>query len=282
MIPAGPDLLIVGGLTIDRLADGSTIAGGSVLHAGRAVAAAGRRVATITAAGPEEEARAAVIELASLGSSRVAAVAASIRFAIHEAGDGRRLVLEAAAASLSISAAEVRALHPRSVLFAPIAGELSAAGVRVDDGVPVRVATLQGWLRHLVPGEPARPLPLGALGSDLSEALGLLDALIASHQDLAELAPDARAQLTALRAHVGRRPILVVTAGADGAWLDDPARGIRHLAVTRVLDEASTIGAGDAFAGLLAVGLGDGLGAPGATAAAMDGASAYLAARRQV
>lgn len=280
MIPAGPDLLIVGGLTIDRLADGRMLAGGSVIHAARAVVGAGRRVATITAAGPEPEARLAVAELAGLGPSRVTPVPGTVRFTIREELDARRLVLEQAGSAVQVAAADVRAIGPRAVLLAPIAGELSAAGVRAAEGVAVRVATLQGWLRRLVPGEEASPLGLAALNPVLAVALGGLDALVASQQDLASVAPDPRGQLAALRVRFGSVPVLVVTAGADGAWLDDPVRGIAHLPVQRALDEASTIGAGDAFAGLLTVGLGDGLAARRAATSAMDGAAAYLAARR--
>ena len=280
MIPARPDLLIVGGLTIDRLSDGRTLPGGSVLHAARAVAAAGRRVATITAAGQEPAARAALVELAGLGLSRVTAVPACVHFAIHEERDARRLVLENAGSAVPVTRAVVRQVNPRAVLFAPVAGELSAAEVRAADGVTVRVATLQGWLRHLSPGDEARPMGLEAIDPPLVDALSRLDGLVASEQDLAAVAPDPRGQLAGLRRRFGARPILVITAGAGGAWLDDPAGGILHLAVSRTLDEASTIGAGDAFAGLLAMWLCDGLTAERAVASAMDGAAAYLAARR--
>jgi sugar/nucleoside kinase (ribokinase family) len=280
MIPAGPDLLIVGGLTIDRLADGSTVAGGSVLHAARASAAAGRRVATITVAGPEPEARAAVRELRALGPSRVAAVAASVRFAIHDEGRGRRLMLEGAGTALAVTRSEVAAIGPCCVLLAPVAGELSAGAVRASAIAPFRVAALQGWLRHLVPGEEARPLPLAAIGDELSASLGELDALVASDEDLAAVAPGPRQQLAALRAHFGPGPMLAVTAGAGGAWLDDPSVATRHLSVPRALDEAATTGAGDAFAAMLALGLSDRRSALEATTAAVDGAVAYLAARR--
>ncbi|MGZ8563736.1 MAG: PfkB family carbohydrate kinase, partial [Candidatus Limnocylindria bacterium] len=250
-----------------------------VVHATRAAAAAGWRVATITAAGPEPEAVVAVGELATLGPSRVTPVESSIRFAIHEEGRGRQLVLESRGGGLHVSAARVKAIAPRAVLLAPIAGELSASAVRACASVPIRVAALQGWLRHLVPGDEAHPLALVALGEKLSAALGELDALVASNEDLARVAPRPREQLEGLRAHLGPRPLLVVTAGSDGAWLDDPANGIRHLPVARRLAEAPTIGAGDAFAGLLALGLAHGRDLLAATSAAMSGAVDYLASR---
>ncbi len=189
-------------------------------------------------------------------------------------------MLEAAGGDLTIAPAEVAAIAPRSVLLGPIAGEVSARTVRACATVPVRVAALQGWLRHLVPGEEALPLALGALGSEAAVALGDLDALVASDEDLAAVAPNPPGQLEALRAYFGARLLLLVTAGADGAWLDDPATGIRHLPAPHRVPATSTVGAGDAFAGLLAIGLGAGLTPIDATTEAMDGAAAYLAARR--
>jgi sugar/nucleoside kinase (ribokinase family) len=165
------------------------------------------------------------------------------------------------------------------VLVAPIAGELTAEALRGCAAVPVRVAALQGWLRHLVPGDDATPEPLAAIGGELLQALATFDALVASHEDLAAAAGEPRDQLAALRAHLGRRPLLVVTAGADGAWLDDPAGGRRHLPATRRLDLASTIGAGDAFAGFLAIGIGDGLDPLRAVSAAMAATVEFLADR---
>ncbi len=279
MIPAESDLLIAGGLAMDHLADGSTVAGGSVMHAARAAAAAGRRVATITAAGPEPEAVAAVAELAALGPIRVTPMAASIHYAIHETPTGRRLVLLAAGGDLRVTGGHVVMLAPRAVLIAPIAGELSAQAIRACARVPVRVAALQGWLRWLVPGEEARPLSLAALGSPLSTALGELDGLVASDEDLAGVGARPQEQLAALRAHLGPRPALFVTVGVDGAWLDDPATGVRHLPAAPRLDGILTVGAGDAFAALLAIGLGVGIGALPAAMAAIAGTADYLAAR---
>lgn len=280
MIPGGPDLLIVGGLTIDRLADGSTVAGGSVLHAARAAVVAGRRVATITAAGPEPEARAAVAELVSLGACLASATAASIRFEIHQQRGARRLRLEGKGGIVLALDSDLRALAPRAVLLAPVAGEVPVATVRASSPVLIRVAALQGWLRHLEPGHEAYPVPLAELGDELTAALAELDALVVSDDDLAAAAGDPRRQLAALRAAVGPRPMLALTAGADGTWLSDRGPGIRHLPVPRRLEAISTVGAGDAFAGLFTIALADALSSEEAVAAAMEGAGAYLGTRR--
>lgn len=276
---AAPDLLVVGGLAVDRLADGSLVAGGSVLHAARAAAAAGRRIATITVAGPEPEAAAAVAELAEMGPGLVWPASGSIRYAIRDSGGRRRLVLEAVGAALPVREAEVDAMRPRAVLLAPVAGELSRDAVTACRVVPVRVAALQGWLRSLVPGEVVRALPLVGLAADLPAALGDLDALVASEEDLAAVAEGPIAQLDVLRRHFGTRPLLVITVGAGGAWLDDASLGRRHLPAGRRLEGISTIGAGDAFAALLAVELGAGLERASAVAAAISSTTDLLAAR---
>jgi sugar/nucleoside kinase (ribokinase family) len=280
MIPGRPDLLIVGGLTLDRLADGSTVAGGSVLHAARAAAGAGRRVATITAAGPEPEARAAVAELISLGPCLASATAASIRFAIHHEGGARRLLLEGKGSMVRALDSQLSDLAPRAVLLAPVAGEVPVATVRASKVIPTRVAALQGWLRRLVAGDEARPMPLSELGDELTAALADLDALVVSDDDLADMAGNPRRQLASLRAAVGPRPLLALTTGADGTWLIDRGPGIRHLPVPRRLEAISTVGAGDAFAGLFAIALADALNPEEAVAAAMEGAAAYLGTRR--
>jgi sugar/nucleoside kinase (ribokinase family) len=280
MIAARPDLLIIGGLAIDRLADGSLVAGGSVLHGARAVVAAGRRIATITAAGPEPEASAAIIELSSLGRSLASRTHSSIRYTIHDGGPRRRLLLESGGAPLAVEPADLTAINPAAVLLAPIAAELTSQAVRACAMVPVRVAVLQGWLRRVVPGEEVRPLALDALGEELTMALADLDALVASEEDLAAVAPVSRRQVDELRAHFGPRPVLVITAGEEGAWFDSQATGPRLLAIGRPLAGISTLGAGDAFAALLAVGLGAGLDPLAATTAALGATARYLGARR--
>jgi len=278
MIAANSDLLIIGGLTIDRFADGSAAAGGSVLHAARATVVAGWRVATITAAGPEPEAAAAVEELAGMGPSLVRRVPGSIRYEIREAGGRRRLTLEAAAAKLLVTAADVRAFQAAAVLLAPVAGELSAESVVSARSSAVVVAALQGWLRSLEPGKVVRPLPLASLDDELATALDHLDAMVASEEDLAAVGADPIAQLVTLRRQVGDRPLIVVTTGADGAWVDDGSRGRHHLPAPRSLEGISTVGAGDAFAALLTLALGAGHDRLAAATAAVAATSELLAA----
>ena len=278
MIPAGTDLLIIGGLTVDRLDDGSTVAGGSVLHGARATVAAGRSVATITVAGQERVALAALDELAALGPSLVRSVADSIWFEIRESGGRRRLTLEAAGEELMVTTEAVGSFRPGAVLLAPVARELSVASVVAARSSPVLVGALQGWLRSLEPGKVVRPLPLAALPDDLSESFSHFDALVASEEDLSAMGADPTAQLVALRRHVADRPLLVVTTGADGAWVDDATRGRHHHPAPREVDGASTIGAGDTLAALLTLRLGGGEDPLAAAADAVSATTELLAA----
>jgi sugar/nucleoside kinase (ribokinase family) len=255
---AAPDLLVVGALSIDRFPDGSTVPGGSVLPAARAVTAPGGRVASIACAGAEREAQEALTELSDLGQCVVHRTAATTRFAIDERGARRRMVLEAAGGELRIAPHEVDHFRAAAVLLAPIAGELDASAIRAAGSVPVRVAALQGWLRILHPGAEVSPLELRALAADLVAELRQMNALVASVEDLVAegLTPDE--QLDALRGLAGPIPALIITNGPRGARLDLPDGERLDLAAPRQLSGARTVGAGDAFAALLAIQLGRG------------------------
>ena len=68
--PSEPlDLLVVGGLTIDRFADGTNAPGGAVMHIAHSAAGQGLRVGVVTTAGPEPLAADAVAELRSMAGA---------------------------------------------------------------------------------------------------------------------------------------------------------------------------------------------------------------------
>lgn len=272
------DLLVLGGLTIDRFPDGRQAAGGSVLHAARALAVAGLRGAVITVAGSEPQAFAALVELRRLGPTEVQAAPRSIRFAIDDTVAPRRLTFDGGT-RLHVSAAAVRAHPSRAVLLAPIAGELDSAAFTATAGVAVRVAALQGWLRNLAPGRAVEARTLASLDEELSTALRAVDALVASDEDLAAVAPDPGEALTAMRRWAGPRPILVVTIGEAGALLDEPRHGRLSLPASDVVHLVPTVGAGDRFAALFAAKLGRGADAVDALHDAARGVSRWLAAR---
>ncbi len=280
MIAAPADLLVIGALTVDRFADGSTVPGGSVLHIARAAAPRGIRVATITVAGPEPEAQAGLDELRQLAvAAEVAAAPATASFVHGEAVAGRRLRLEHRGGPLRIAGLQLLGRAP-TVLLAPIAGEINVGELQAVTPAPMRAAILQGWLRSLDAGTEVRPLPLGSLGSLLVEALATFDLLIASREDLAAESDAPQAQLAALRQTFGGRPALVVTDGANGVWLDAPPSGVRHLALPRRVGTTSTVGAGDILAAFLTLAVGRGDGLDHAAEAAMRTVAEVLEERR--
>jgi sugar/nucleoside kinase (ribokinase family) len=251
MTPESPspslDLLVVGGLTVDRFVDGTAVPGGSVLHAALAAHAAGRRVGVVSVVGPEPEAATGVEQLAALPWAAISRADRSIVFA-HDEADGRRdLVLVDRGHAITA----VPAVAARAVLYAPVAGEVGAALLAQRPPGAVAAAILQGWLRTLLPGVPVAPILAAAMPADVIAALRGFDLLVASREDLAADGDDPPAQLDALRGALGAGPAFVLTDGAAGAWLDLGGRW--HEPVPRAV-EGGTVGAGDMLAALLAVG----------------------------
>lgn len=274
--PPQVDLLVVGALTIDRFTDGRTAAGGSVLHSARGASGAGLRLGVVAAAGGEPEARDGLAEIERLAALHHEPVEHTVTFRHDESGPMRRLFLDVPASQL---VAPPVATSPRAVLYAPVAGELDAdLGGQVYPGA-LTAAILQGWLRTLQPGTEVQPLPVASLAAPLVERLAQLDLLIASREDLVADSADPREQLDALRAVLGSRPALVVTESIDGAWLD--AGGARrHAGVAERIDGVPVVGAGDAYAAVLAAGLGTGTSLDEAARDAAAAVSRMLAARR--
>ena len=257
MIAARPDLLVIGGLTVDRFADGSSAPGGSVLHIVRAAAARGLRIAVITSAGPEPDAQAGIRVLRRLAMAlEVAPADATATFGHRNTPHGRQLRLERRGGPVTVAGSPMLA-HTPAVLLAPVASEVSAEDLSNVASIPVRAAILQGWLRGPTEGADVRPLRLDDLGARLREALARFDLLVASREDLLAESDDPQAQLAALRRALGGRPTLVVTDGTEGAWLDTVASGTRHLPVPRRVKATSTVGAGDILAAFLVIGAGD-------------------------
>jgi sugar/nucleoside kinase (ribokinase family) len=143
------------------------------------------------------------------------------------------------------------------------------------------VLLIQGWLRRLVVGEDAHPLPLDALGIDQVRALTEADAIVVSTEDLVESPGDPFAQAAALRRHAGQRPLVLVTLGVEGYLLDDPGLD-RVLASVprRVVTGVPAVGAGDTFGAALAVHLACGAAAAAAADQATEAVIAMLESRR--
>jgi sugar/nucleoside kinase (ribokinase family) len=277
------ETLIVGGLTVDRFIDGSTAPGGSVLHSGLAAVEDGARLTLLTVAGDEPAARDGLDRLRTLGRLVHQAAASSTVYR-HEERDGARvLVLEAR--SGAIAADDVVGVpRPDVALIAPIADEIAPAAVeRLRRQLVPRwtVLLIQGWLRHLAIGEEVRPLPLAELSAETVAMIGAADAIVVSTEDLVESPDDPFAQAAALRSLVGPRPILVLTLGAEGYLLDDPAADRLVASVPkRVVTGVRAVGAGDTFGAALALGLARGATAHAAAESGCDRVIALLESRR--
>lgn len=275
-------LLIVGGLTVDHFADGTSAPGGSVLHAGRAAVDEGAQLTVLTVAGNEPEARTGLARLSETGRLVHQPAAASTTYRHDEANGRRVLVYEAATDPIDPSFADGLPA-PDVALIAPIADELSGMALttleqRLQPGRTVLL--IQGWLRRLELGAPVHPLPLDAVADALWSTFGRADAVVLSTEDLTESPEDPFAQAAVLRRRLGPDPVLVLTLGTDGYLLDDPAQDRVVAAVPRrVIEGVPTVGAGDTFGAAMAVHLGRGAAAAAAADAATERVISVLAAR---
>jgi sugar/nucleoside kinase (ribokinase family) len=251
--PAAPGLLLVGGLTIDEFADGRTAPGGSVLHAASVAPTAG----VVTVSGEEPEARAGLERLGALLLARQPAEA-TIRYG-HSETDGHR-VLTLLQAGTPLRPETLPPAPAPVVVLAPVAGELPADTMAAAiDLATTGVALLQGWLRRLELGKPVEPLAPSSLPDAVRAQLARCRALVASTEDLEAHGGDPFRQAAALRAAMGPDPVLLLTLGADGFLLDDPARARIVASVPRrVVTGVPTVGAGDVFGTALADELGRG------------------------
>jgi hypothetical protein len=278
-----PSILIVGGLTIDRFADGRTAPGGSVIHAGTAAAADGATVATVTVSGPEPEAVAGLDHLAGLGRLSATPAVATTTYAHHDEGGRRVLSLLVPGGRIEAGVASGGG-RPDVALFAPIADELApaaAAELRVSIGARVSAFLIQGWLRHLAVHHEVRPMRIDEVPADRWSAFATGDLVVVSTEDLADGADDPFGQARALRTHLGSRPVLVVTLGTDGYLLDDPAADRIVAAVPRrVVRGVPTVGAGDTFGAVMALRLARGASPREAADAGSDAVIALFESRR--
>jgi sugar/nucleoside kinase (ribokinase family) len=270
------EILVVGALTIDRFADGTVAPGGSVLHSTRALALDRQRAGVVTVAADDPVSRGALDELAGLAALHAEPAAATVTFEHVETPAGRVLTLaEPAATLISPRTAE----RPASVLYAAVAGELTPeVGGQRYDGARTG-AILQGWLRSLEPGRTVVPLPLASLAPEARGVLARCDLLIASREDLLADADDAERQLDAMRATFGGAPVLVVTVGIDGAWLDTPGGGRSAVPAPFIARDVPMVGAGDGYAAVMLAAMGRGAPPDEAAAHAARLTAEWLAAR---
>ncbi|HEY7738677.1 MAG TPA: PfkB family carbohydrate kinase [Candidatus Limnocylindria bacterium] len=265
------DLLVVGGLTIDVL-DGAQVVGGAARHSTEAAIAAGLRVALLTVAADEPVIR---DWIAGMGD-RVAwqAAATTIVFEHHGHHAARRLRLRSATDPIRLAEGD-RVPPARALLFGPVAGEVTddlVGGLRAQ----ARSAGLQGWLRRTDAEGWVERVRLSEVGDRTAAALRGLDLLLASVDELR--GEDGEEGIRRLRAWAGPGPELVVTTGADGAWVDDGHGPPRHVPAGARTDR-HTIGAGDAFAAVLVARRAAGLDLRAAASRAAAATSRFLETR---
>jgi sugar/nucleoside kinase (ribokinase family) len=116
------------------------------------------------------------------------------------------------------------------------------------------------------------------IGASLVHELAQFDLLTASLDDLGGMA-DPGAALDLLRSAFGRRPLLALTDGAAGARLDLPDGSRHHVVPQHVVSDVSMVGAGDAFAAILAAELGSGRDPLEAARSAVASTASLLASR---
>lgn len=278
------EVLIVGGLTVDRFADGSTAPGGSVLHSGRAVVAETATLTTLTVAGNEPPAREGLAQLSAFGELTTQAAPSTTTYRHAERDGVRRLILEARTEPIRPAMLERLASPITATLVGPIADEITPSlcdELRRTIRPRLTVLLVQGWLRRLVVGEDVTPIPLDELDGNQRGVIADADAIVVSTDDLVESPGNPFAQAAALRTVAGAKPMLVLTLGTNGYLLDDPSRDRLVASVPRrVVDGVPTVGAGDIFGASMAVNLARGHDAAQAAALAAERVIGMLEARR--
>lgn len=232
-----------------------------MLHATRAAARARASITVVTAAGAEPHAEDGLRELRDMATVVLEEVPHTLVFE-HDEQAGRRRLKLLGNVRLRPDVRQLQRMRPRAMLLAPVGGELDPMALgMIDEAVEVRVrvAALQGWLRRREADGRVTPTDLGDLPQAVLAGLRNCDVVIVSHEDLGrdESEPDAAAALDVRRWLPG--PGVLVTWG-DAGYVRADAGAREPMVVRRraVVEGASTVGAGDAFAAVVAIQLAKG------------------------
>lgn len=227
----GLNLLCIGNMTVDELADGSH-PGGSVYYSGAAAHALGASVQIVTSFGddfPLEDVRQQFpFDLARCGHS------STTRMRNTYTPAGRLQVLVGTGASIDLDAVPQAWLNPDITLLCPVFRELTdelASSVRGR----LTGASLQGWLRSARPGGEVTP----CYDVSFLQLLSGVDAFFFSDEDV----QGHRELINEFRKVA---PMVVETRGPDGAIL---YRGNSlHTVPGFKVAGVDPTGAGDTFA----------------------------------
>ncbi|TPW77663.1 PfkB family carbohydrate kinase [Schumannella soli] len=289
---SGPlDVLVVGsvnldtGFVLDRLPrDGETIESRDVRRSGggkganQALAAAqlGARTALLAAVGSDADTALADLVDAGVDLATLVRIPDALTgTAVLLVTPGDNAIVIAPGANALLSADHVRALDEP----AAAAPRVVALQHEVPDAVVE--AAVDRWAgRSLVVLNPSPWRPVTA------ELLARVDVLVVNQGELGELlgapgtvelADRAAVEAALATAELSSRAV-VVTLGSDGVLLRAGGETV-HLPAFEV-DAVDTVGAGDAFLGVLAAGLASASAAPDRGAASLDLAALTAAARR--
>lgn len=241
--PHIPDFLAIGHVTIDLLADGTPVLGGSALYAGLTAARFGLHAAILTRGNFTKHGD-AIAQSLSRFAGEVEIIAQSSSeptvFINETVAGRRRQTIRSWAGQIDINGLPAHWRSAPIVHLAPVAQEIEPR--QVGRLSPAYFgATPQGWMRDwtTLAGGVVRLGPL-RLPFDV---LGRLDAVVVSSQEQA-LARDSLES-------IGARGLVAVTRGAAGAQILDRGRVIEVPAYpVRAVDDT---GAGDVFAASLFV-----------------------------
>lgn len=271
-----PQVVVLGSVNVDLVVTlerlpgpGETVSGGTLARHGggkganQAIAAAraGARTALVAAIGDDDAGRESVAEL------RAAGVDCATVITLPEVATGTALITVDRVGNNQIAVAPGanRALvdFPSAVLDGPpgvllISFEAPEAVV----AAAASEARARGW-RVVVNPAPVRPLG--------TELLATRPIIVPNEYEAVALADAAEPAAAAQDLHTRWGVAVVVTLGADGAFVADE-EGWTPIPAPRV-DAVDTTGAGDAFCGTLAAGLARGDGLRSAVTVAVEAAS---------
>lgn len=232
-----PDYLVLGHLTHDRLPDGSSTAGGTVLYAGLTAQRLGMRTAVFTAAA------AVPAQLIELDYVHLLASKSTTTFENRYAEDGRSQWLHTLAPPLDMRQLPPSWLTAPVVHFGPLVNEFSLDLLHTFPHALIGV-TPQGWMRMWQDPLPATVHRISWLPPpDLLQRIGLL---VLSIEDLGGDDRLARVYARACR-------LVALTRGAQGATLF--IEGEPHQLAAFSAQERDPTGAGDVFTAAMLVAL---------------------------
>jgi sugar/nucleoside kinase (ribokinase family) len=247
------DLLVVGHVTRDEMADGAHL-GGAATYAALAAARFGYRTALVTVAPPDEPLLAPLREVNGL-TVHCAPGDVMTTFALDYAREPRVLTMRQRARPLTVADVPAAWLRPPVAYVGVVAGECDAAFVGALNARFVG-AGLQGWLRRAGAGGRVESANLGESPR--------LDVAVVSEADHPRV-DDIAGQFAAAGATVA------ITRGARGATLVT-ASG-RHAVAAAPAREVDPTGAGDVFGVVLTLQLAAGTRPADAARAAAEAAA---------